>query len=347
VRDRFGLKKIVMVGDRGMLTGPQIENLKQHPGIGWITALRSSSIRDLIAAGNIPSLFDERQLAEIFSSEYPGERLIACYNPFLAEKRSKTREQLLTATEKELKKLETEVQRRKKKHLKADQIGFKAGKIMGRYKMNKHFKLTIGDASFLWERNAETIAEEAKLDGLYVVRTSENEERLPAEETVRSYKSLSQVERVFRGMKGPNIQVRPIHHRTVEHVKAHIFLCLLAYYVQWEMRRLLSPLLFDDQELDRLRQTRNAVLPPQPSESAQKKKEAKTTSDGFPAHSFATLLQALQSRTRNTCRVTSSPNNSTFTLLTDPTPLQQRTFELLELKSQPSTNLPSRIRRTQ
>jgi transposase len=335
VKDRFGLKKIVMVGDRGMLTAPQIEILKEHPGIGWITALRSSAIRDLIAAGNIPSLFDDRQLAQIVSSEYPGERLIACYNPFLAVKRKKTREQLLAATEKDLKKLEAEVQRRTKKQLKADQIGFKAGKIMGRYKMNKHFKLTIADANFLWERNADAIAEETKLDGIYVVRTSEIEESLSAEETVRSYKSLSHVERVFRGMKGPNIQVRPIHHRTDDHVKAHIFLCMLAYYLQWEMRRLLAPLIFDDEELECVRHTRNAVLPAQPSQSAQIKKNAKMTTDGFPLHSFDTLLEALKSRTRNTCRLSSSPADATFTLLTAPTKLQQKALELLDLCPQP------------
>src|SRR5258708_4861646 len=171
-----------MVGDRGMLTATQIEILKEYPGLGWITALRSSAIRDLIAAGQIPSLFDERQLAQIGSPEYPGERLIACYNPFLAEKRKKTREQLLAATEKDLTKLAATVCRRTKKLLKADQIGFRAGKIMGRYKMNKHFQLTIDDHRFLWEKNAAAIAEETKLDGIYVVRTSEPEERLSAEE---------------------------------------------------------------------------------------------------------------------------------------------------------------------
>ena len=217
-----------------MLTQPQIDKIKQHPGWGWITALKSVAIRRLVKQGALQlSLLDEKNLAEITSPDYPGERLMACFNPLLAEERGRKRRELLEATEKGLTKISQEVGRRKKKLLKAAEIALKVGKVLGRYKMGKHFDCTIGEGSLQWKRREEAIQEEAKLDGIYVIRTSESKERLSPEATVRSYKSLSEVERAFRCLKGMELRVRPIHHRTEERVPTHIFLCLLAYYVEW------------------------------------------------------------------------------------------------------------------
>jgi transposase len=215
LRERFGLKRMVLVGDRGTLTQAQLDKMKEGQGIGWITALRSESLRRLVNEGSLQrSLFDEKNLAEIVSNDYPDERLVACFNPLLADERRSKREALLAATEKELEKLSKQVLRRKNKPMKASEIGLKAGKVQGRYKMSKHFRLTIEDGRFQWERNVDTIQQEAQLDGIYVIRTSETKDRLTPEETVRRYKSLSHVEQTFRSMKGIDILVRPIRHRT-------------------------------------------------------------------------------------------------------------------------------------
>jgi hypothetical protein len=276
-------------------------------------------------------LFDKKNLAEIESEEYPGERLVACFNPLLADERGRKREELLWATEKELEKLSKQVLRRKKKPMKASEIGLKAGKVQGQYKMGKHFRLTIEDGVFQWERNTDEIRQEAALDGIYVIRTSETKESLTAEETVRRYKSLSQVEQTFRAMKGIDILVRPIRHRTDKRVPAHIFLCMFAYYVQWHMRRALAPILFEDHDLPVTRQQRDPVSAALPSDSAKAKKRTRRTKDGFPLHSFSTLLSALACRARNTCRMLSDKTGTTFRQVTKLTSLQAKAFELLGL----------------
>jgi len=332
LRKRFGLSRVVLVGDRGMLTRTQIETLKAHPGLGWISALRSSGVRELVEGGELQqSLFDERNLAEIVSPEFPGERLVACYNPLLADERARKREDLLKATEKKLGGIEREVARRTNKPLTAAEIGLKAGRVVNRYKVAKHFKLTIEDGRFEFARDEEKIEREKKLDGIYVVRTSERADDLAAEDVVRSYKNLAQVERAFRCLKGIEIRVRPIRHRIEPRVRSHIFMCMLAYYVEWHMRRHLAPLLFDDEELPDKRRTRDAVAPAEPSESARRKKAERTTPEGMPVHSFDTLLAELGTLCRNRCRLKTVPSGETFNQETEPTELQARAFELLGL----------------
>lgn len=332
LRNRFKLSRVVIVGDRGMLTRPQIDKIKSHAGLGWITALTSVSVRGLVEEGTLQlSLFDEKNLAEITSPEYPGERLMACYNPLLGEERRRKRQELLAATEKGLAKLTKEVARRTKKPLKQSEIGIKAGKIQGRYKMAKHFAFTIGDGVFQWTRREDSIEQEAKLDGIYVIRTSESKERLTAEDTVRRYKSLAQVERAFRCLKGIDLLIRPIRHRTKERVPAHIFLCMLAYYVEWHMRKALAPILFEDDRLEEERKRRDPILPAKPSESAKRKKATHRTEDGFPVHSFETLAAELATRCRNTYRLKSEDSGLTFKQVSDPTPLQARAYQLLGL----------------
>ena len=331
LRERFSLSRVVIVGDRGMLTQAQIGKLKRHPGLGWISSLRSPAIRGLVESGHLQrSLFDETNLAEIHAPEFPGERLIACFNPLLETERRRKREELLQATEKALGRLEAEVKRRTKTPLGKAEIGVKAGRVLGRFKMGKHFTLTIADGVFVWARREESIRREADLDGIYVVRTSEPDERLSAPDAVRTYKSLALVERAFRCLKGVDLLVRPIFHRTEDHVRAHIFLCMLAYYVEWHMREAWAPLLFQDEELSQQRQQRDPVAAAQPSPSARRKKSTRHSSDGLPLHSFKTLLVELASRCRNTCRLKTGPASS-FTMLTDPTPPQARALQLLGL----------------
>ena len=331
LRERFSLSRVVIVGDRGMLTQAQIQKLKQHPGLGWISSLRSPAIRSLVQNGQLErSLFDETNLAEIRAPEYPGERLIVCFNPRLAAERGRKREELLQATQKALERLEAEVKRRTKTPLGKAQIGVKAGRILGRFKMGKHFTLSIDDGVFAWARREESIRHEADLDGIYIVRTSEPAERLSAPDAVRTYKSLALVERAFRCLKGVDLLVRPIFHRTEDHVRAHIFLCMLAYYVEWHMREAWAPLLFQDEELGKDRKQRDPVAPAQPSPSVRRKKATRRSSEGLPLHSFKTLIAELARRCRNTCRTKSDPPTS-FTMLTDPTPLQARALELLGL----------------
>jgi transposase len=315
-----------------MLTQAQIEKLKKQPGLGWVTALRSVSIRKLIEQGALQrSLFDEKNLAEITSPDFPGERLIACFNPLLAEERSRKRRELLTATEEGLRKLARQVARRTKTPMKGTEIGLKAGKILGRYKVGKHFKLNIGDGLFQWERREDAIEQESQLDGIYVIRTSETRKQLTADDTVRTYKSLSQVERTFRTLKGIDLLVRPIRHRTEDRVPAHIFLCMLAYYVEWHMRRALAPILFEDHELPEMRKRRDPVLAAKPSDSAKAKKRTLRTEDGLVVHSFETLIAELASRGRSTYRMKSDPNGPIFSQVPKPTDLQVRAYELLGL----------------
>jgi len=332
LRGRFGISRVVLVGDRGMLTQTQINELRAHPGLGWISALRSASIRKLVQKGYVQtSLFDERNLAEITSPDFPGERLIVCYNPVLAEERVRKRQELLSATEKKLHSIAKQVARRTKKPFAKDEIGLKVGKVLNKYKVGKHFKLTIEDGVFEWERDKESVELEAGLDGIYVIRTSEPAERLSAEDTVRSYKNLSQVERGFRCLKGLDIRVRPIRHRQDPRVRAHVFLCMLAYYVEWHMRQALGSVLFDDEELSQNRRTRDPVAAAKPSASARRKKMRRRTADGLEVHSFDTLLEELGTLCRNRCRIRNDPSVQTFNQDTDATDFQARVFKLLGL----------------
>jgi transposase len=332
LRQRFGLNRVVLVGDRGMLTDAQIGALKQHPGLGWISALRGPAIRELVEGGSLQlSLFDKTNLAEIASPDYPGERLVACFNPLLADERKRKRAELIEATEKELAKIAAEVKRRTRTPLKQTEIALKAGKVLNRFKVAKHFALTIADGVFSWTRREESMRRESQLDGVYVVRTSEPKSRCSAPDAVRRYKSLAQVERAFRSLKGIDLRIRPIHHRTEDHVRAHVLLCMLAFYVEWHMRKGLAPLLFQDEELSRQRWRRDPVAPAECSAATLAKKTDRVTADGFPVHSFETLLRELATRCRNTCRIAGQPAVPSFNQLTESTPLQSRAFQLLSL----------------
>jgi len=332
LRERFHLARVVLVGDRGMLTQPQIEHIKAHPQLGWITALTSGAIRGLLAQGTLQlSLLDQQNLVEIQSPDYPGERLLVCYNPLMAERRRGKREELLAATEKKLSRIGRQVERRKKQPLTATEIALQVGKVLGRYKMGKHFEHTIADGKLSWSRQEEAIAQEAQLDGIYVVRTREAAEQLSAADAVRGYKSLAQVERAFRSLKGMDLLIRPIRHRTQERVLAHIFLCLLAYYVEWHLRRVWAPLLFEDEQLPAERQRRDPILPARSSESVQAKKRTQQTAEGLPVHSFATLLAELASRARVTYSLKADSSSPTFQQVPPPSPLQAKAYELLNL----------------
>ena len=332
LRERLGTGRVVLVGDRGSVTSTNVEKLKACPDVGWIGALRTEAIRALVEAKVIqPSLFDQQNLAEISSADYPGERLVACFNPLLAEERRRKREELLAATEKELSRLAAEVKRRRKKLLSAAAIALKAGKRVNKYKMAKHFDLQIGESTFAYARKTAQIEAEARLDGIYVVRTSEPAERWPAADVVRGYKALAQVERAFRCIKGVDLMVRPIWLRTEAHVKAHVLLCVLAYYVEWHLREAWAQLLYADEELAQDRRRRDPVLPPVPSASARLKKATHVTDDGLRVQSFGTLLRTLATLARSTCRMKDDADGPSFTRDTDPTPLQQRAMELVEL----------------
>jgi transposase len=332
LRESFGLDRIVLVGDRGLLTQTQIKDLEKYPGLGWISALRSEAIRQLVDKGYLEiSLFDTHNLAEIHSPDYPNERLVACYNPLMAEQRNRKRRELLEVTESLLLKVKAEVDRRTKKPLKKDEIGVKVGKVLNKFKMGKHFDVVIEESKLEWQRREERIKQEEMLDGIYIIRTSEPEESISAEKTVRQYKNLSLVEWIYRTVKGLALLIRPIRHRDANRVRAHISLCMLAYYVIWHMRKALAPLLFEDEELDVLRETRDPVAKAEPSQSAKAKKIRLITPDGFPVHSFTTLLEALGTRCRHRCYVRGADPEATFLQLTEPNALQKRAFELLGL----------------
>jgi transposase len=332
LRTRFGLERVVLAGDRGMLTQTQIDHLKEHPGLGWISCLRSPAIRKLMDDGHLQrSLFDEKDLAEIRAPEFPGERLMACYNPLLAEERTRRREELLLATEKDLAKLTAQVVRRTKTPMLKAEIGVKAGRILGRHKMAKHFDVVIEDGAFRWSRKPASIERERQLDGIYVVRTSEPKKRLSAADTVRDYKRLAEVEQAFRSLKSDDLRVRPIRHRVEDRVRAHILLCMLAYYVQWHMKRAWEPLLFEEEDLATIRRQRAPVTPAEPSANVQRKKFTHQTANGLPVQSFATLLRELATRCRNTCLVAADPSGSTFEQVTEMSPLQAEAYRLLDL----------------
>jgi len=336
LRGRFGLARVVLVGDRGMITSARIEeDLKPQPGLGWITSLRGPAIRKLVEGGFVQmSLFDQRDLAEITSPEFPGERLIVCRNPLLCEERKRKREELLAATDKALEKVAQATRRSTNPLRGKDRIGLRVGAVLGRFKMSKHFRLTIEEHSFRYERDLERIKQEAALDGLYVIRTSVPKDELSAEEAVRSYKRLSRVERAFRCLKTMDLQVRPIHHRLARRVRAHVLICMLAYYVEWHMRRALAPMLFEDHgkpKAGRLR--RSVVAPAQRSPKALRKLRTKKTDDGSPVHSFHTLLEDLASVVKSYIKpkgLTLDP----FVKITSPTTLQQKAFDLLGVSPQ-------------
>jgi transposase len=331
VREKFSLTRVVLVGDRGLLTQTQIDTLRQYPGLGWVSALRSEAIAELLRKGLLQrqSLADV-SLAEISSPDFPGERLVACYNARLAEERTDKRQRLLAATEADLGKLAAEVQRRTKKPLSAGEIGLKAGKVVGRHKMAKHFQLQIADGSFAFARHEEAIRREEDLDGIYVIRTSEAAEGLAAAECVRTYKSLSLVERAFRCLKGLDLLVRPIRHRVAPRVRAHLLLCMLAYYVEWHMRKALKPLLYEDEELEGRRRTRDPVKPAEASESAQAKKKTHQTAEGLIAHDFRSLLAHLGARSRVTYQVVAGGSHATFQQLSQPDEIQAEALRLLQ-----------------
>ena len=328
---RFGLSRVVLVGDRGMLTQTQIDVLKKHPGLGWISALRSGAIRRLLADGHlIRQDLEAERLAEITSPDFPGERLVACYNPQLAAQRRQKRQDLLAATQAELEALAASVARPAGAPEAAAAIGVRAGKIINHYKMAKHFTLSIRDGHLGWTRKADAIKNEELLDGIYVIRTSEPADRLTAADGVRSYKRLALVEQAFRCLKGIDLLVRPIHHRTADRVRAHILLCLLAYYVEWHLRGAWEPLLFEDEELVVDRQRRDPVAPARASKSARQKKKTHTTTDGLPVQSFRTLMAHLGTRCRNTCIVSADPNHTPFHQVTEADALQAEALRLIK-----------------
>ena len=332
LREEFGIGRFVIVGDRGMLTNTQIDRLRENSGCGWVSCLRSTDIRKLLASRD-PSdapLFTQGNLAELTHPDFPGERLMACYNPLLAQDRSRTRDELLEATERLLDKLRVQIERRTQKPLTATEIGIKVGRSINKYKVAKHFALKIADGHLSWSRKTDEIARERALDGIYIVRTSETAEALTAPDTVRVYKRLGNVEKAFRTYKGVDLRIRPIHHRLEDRVRAHVLLCMLSYYVEWHMRQALAPLLYADEELELNRATRDPVDKAQPSAEVQRKCATKRSSEGLPLRRWDGLLSALATRTRNICRVGEGKTTVRFARDTDLDPVQARAFALLQ-----------------
>jgi Transposase DDE domain len=324
---------VVMVGDRGLLTDARIETALRPAGLDWITALRAPAITALAAAGGPlqPSLFDDRDLAEITSPDYPGERLVVCKNPLLAAERRRKRDEWLAATEKDLARIQARVQRARNPLRGAAAIGQALGAVLGQRKMAKHFNTSITDNSFSFTRNPATIAAEAALDGIYVVRTNLPAAQSDAAATVRAYKSLAGVEHAFRSMKTVDLELRPVFHWTAPRVRAHVLLCMLAYYLEWHMRRRLAPILFDEHDpAGRDAQRTSPVAKAKPSPAARYKAASKRTDPAqgvaLPVHSFRTLLADLATLTRNVVRL---GRNRIDILLAAPTKVQRRAFELL------------------
>jgi transposase len=330
LKQRFGLDHVVLVGDRGMITEARLTEDVKAAGLDWITALRGPAIKELMKAGALQlSLFDQRDMASVTSPDFPGERLIVCRNADLAAKRSHKRQELLAATERDLARIQTAVQRQRKPLRGAANIALAVGAVIENHKMRKHFDLTITDTSFAFARKIDAIKAEAATDGIYVVRTSLKTAVLDDAAAVRSYKSLSRVERAFRCIKTVDLHVRPVHHWRAGRVRAHVFLCMLAYYLEWHMRNALAPLLFDDtdQAAGEAKRT-TAVAAAQRSPSAIRKQNTGATPDGLPVHSFRTLLDDLATLARNTI-VTAVAPGLPLIVLTRPTAVQQRAFELL------------------
>ena len=335
LRERFGLERVVLVGDRGMLTEARIrEELRGQEGLEWITALRAPAIRSLVEQGNLQlSLLDQRDLATVTSPEYPGERLIVCKNPLLGEQRRRKREELLAATEQELEKIVAATRRPKRRLKGKEKIALRLGKVLNRFKMAKHFTFEIAEEGFTYQREEAAIAAEAALDGIYVVRTSVAESLLQEAPTVQAYKGLSKVERAFRSLKSVDLKIRPIYHHLADRVRAHVLLCVLAYYVEWHMRSALAPLLFDDEDPQGgERRRKSPVAPAQVSERAEHKAATKRSDDDQPIHSFHSLLADLATIAKNRIQVAlpgTTTETRTFDRITRPTPLQQKALDLL------------------
>jgi Transposase DDE domain len=327
LRRRFGLERVILVGDRGMLTSARIEEDLRDTGLDWITALRSAQIRHLVDAGCLQlSLFDQQDLAEIVHPDYAGERLIACRNPVLGEERARKRQELLAACEKRLEQVRAATERPRRPLHGKEKIALAVGRALGRYRMGKHFTLSIEEDRFTYARDQAGIAQEAALDGIYVLRTSVASKTLSAQDTVRQYKRLSVVERAFRTLKSIDLKVRPIHHHLADRVRAHILLCMLAYYVEWHMRQALAPLLFADEEPEAGQALRaSAVAPAQRSPAALRKIHTHLSEDGLPLHSFQTLLEDLATLTRNQVQAA----GRSFEMISAPTQVQRRAFDLL------------------
>jgi transposase len=329
LRERFELKEVVLVGDRGMLTQARIEQeLRPVAGLEWITALRSGQIQKLVTDGALQlSLFDQTDLAEITHPDYPDERLVVCRNPLLAEERARKREDMLAAAEKKLEVIAAATRRSQRPLREPERINYRIGAALGPTKVGKYFQWQLTAAGLSYERDAERIARDAALDGIYVLRTSLKPERLDAAETVRSYKRLAQVERAFRVLKSLALEIRPIHHRLADRVRAHVLLCLLAYYVEWHLRRALAPLLFSDEQPP---PQDSPVAPAQRSGSAQAKARTKRTAGGLAVQSFHDLLQDLATIVKN--RIQPVPKSlAPFDIVTRPTPLQKHALQLLGL----------------
>jgi hypothetical protein len=310
-----------------MITAARIREDLRPADLDWITSLRAPQIQQLVSAGALqPSFFDEHDLAELTAPTYPGERLIACRNPLLADERARKRRELLDATTGQLEKIAVATQRVRRPLRGKDAIGLRVGRVISRFKMGKHFRLEITETGFTYARDEAAIVAEAALDGIYVIRTSVPATRLSAPEAVEAYKNLDFVERAFRSIKGFDLQVRPVYHHLADRVRGHVFLCLLAYYVEWHMRQALAPLLFMDENRAVAHQERGSVVKPaRRSRAAERKVQQGQTADGLPLHSFRTLLKDLATLSKNTVRLASA----TFDRLTVPTPVQQRAFDLL------------------
>ena len=334
LKQRFHLQRVVMVGDRGLLTSARIEQTIRPAGLDWITALRAPAIKQLAAAGGPlqPSLFDDRDMAEITSPDYPGERLVVCKNPLLAAQRARKREELLAVTENDLTRIAARVQRARKPLRGAAAIGQAVGAVLGRRHMAKHFQISIGDDAFSFARNHLSIAAEAALDGIYVVRTNLLAAQSDAAATVRAYKSLSGVEHAFRSLKTVDLELRPVFHWTAPRVRAHVLLCMLAYYLEWHMRQSLAPMLFDEPDPAAREQRTSPVAKAEPSPAAQRKAVRKRTDpaegEPLPVHSFHTLLGDLATLTRNVVRL---GGDRLAAILATPTRTQHRALDLLGL----------------
>ena len=332
LKQRFGLDHVVLVGDRGMITQARITEDIKPAGLDWITALRAPAIQELLASGALQlSLFDDRDMASITAPAFPGERLVVCRNPDLAAERKRKRTDLLDATERDLRRIQAAVARKRDPLRGTAEIALKVGAVLDQHKMAKHVALDITDTSFSFARKDATIAAEAATDGIYVVRTSLPAERLGDADTVRSYKSLALVERAFRCIKTVDLQVRPVHHWRADRVRAHVFLCMLAYYLEFHMRQRLAPMLYDDTDKDAADALRSSpVAKAQRSEAAVTKQTTGHTADGLPVHSFHSLIADLATLARNTVATAIAPNHH-FTIVTRPTPIQQKALDLLHV----------------
>lgn len=333
LRERFGIEHIIWAGDRGMLTSARIEQVLKPQGMDWVSSLRAPQIAQLAAEHGPfqPTLFDERNLLELTSEHFPGERLVVCRNPLLAEERARKRSELLAATEADLAKIAAATQRERNPLRGEQAIALRVGRVIERFHMSKHIELSITDTAFTWQRRHDVIAQEAALDGLYVIRTSVNAQQLDAAAAVAAYKSLSNVERAFRSMKTVDMHVRPVFHYNAQRVRAHVFLCMLAYYVEWHMRERLKPMLFDDEYLDEASASRaSPVVKAVRSEHAKAKDASKRADDGLPLHSFRTLLQDLATLAYNVTSTALNPE-AKIVLTTRPTALQHKAFSLLGL----------------